>query len=266
MLTRYLLFFVLLFSINKINAQVHRQGVTPINRGTRGGPAKTPDYTLQDLKGKWQEFKRTDYRGNDVGFGDSLLLNFTDSDQVETRTSISNSMSMTGVASIDGDNNLTAAADQYTIKSFGKNEMVLDDNDQYLHQFKKIDKFWYEMLGKLTIKQDRYDSSVQVQLRIILGKWSVYKKQAKPGYVTGDMQLIKYLNLTTKISDSTASGDITYYQGQSSFQLPCTVTLSGSDIKIVCSQGKWNLSIFQADSNNFIFGDDSLLYFSKKDL
>lgn len=266
MMAKYLLFFVLLFCLTQVNAQVRRKGVTPVERGAQQHQSKVSDYTLEELQGKWQEFKRTDYRGNEVAFGDSLQLNFTDSDKVATRTSISSSMSMTGAASIDGDNNLTAAADAYTIKSFGKNEMVLDDNDQYLHQFKKVDMYWYEMLGKTSVKQDTYDSSVQTKLANILGNWSVYKKTAKPGAVTNDMQIINYLNITKKLSDTTASGDITFYKGQSSQQLPCTVTLSGSNIKIVAAPSSWSLSVYQADGTNFIFGNDGLLYFSKKDL
>jgi len=263
---RYFLLFTILFSFNKINAQVQRKGVSPLQRGPQPGQTKTPDYSLAQLKGKWQEFKRTDYHGNDVSFGDSLLLNFTDSDKVETKTSISNSMTMTGTANIDGDNTLTAAADQYTIKSFGKNEMVLDDNDQYLHEFKKVDLFWYELLGKTSVKQDTYDTSVKVKVSTILGDWTVYKKQAKPGFITGDTPLIKYLNLTNKTSDSTASGELTFYKGESSQQMPCTITLSGTNIKIVAGQNSWDLSVYQADADNFIFGNSGLLYFSKKDL
>jgi hypothetical protein len=265
MITRFSLFFLMLFSFIMVNAQVHRKGVAPVQRGSATTDTKTPDYSVAQLMGKWQEFKRTDYHGNVVGFTDSLQLNFTDTNKVETRTSISNSMSMTGVASIDGDNTLTAAADSYTIKEFGKNEMVLDDNDQYLHQFKKVDVYWYEMLGKESVKQDTYDSSVKTSITTILGKWSIYKRQAKPGAVTKDVQLIKYLDITSKTNDSSASGNVTFYQGQSSQQLPCTVSVSGSNIKIVAGSSKWDLSIFQADADNFIFGNSGLLYFSKKD-
>ena len=266
MKSKYFLFYILMLLSSISNAQqVHRKGVTPVQRGSNSS-TKTADYTLTQFIGKWQEFKRTDYRGNEVGFTDSLQLNFTDSDKVETRTSISNTMTMTGVANIDGDNTLTAAADSYTIKAFGKNQMILDDDDQYLHQFKKVDTFWYEMLGKTPIKQDTYDTLIKTSITTLLGKWSVYKRQAKPGAISDDMEIIKYINITSKTTDSTASGNVTFYKGQSSQQLPCTVTISGSNIKIVAGQSKWELSIFQADGSNFIFGNSGLLYFSKKDI
>jgi hypothetical protein len=264
MKVKYFSFIVLIFCVTAANAQVHRKGVAPIDKGSRIN-AKPADYSIAQLKGKWQEFKRVDYNGNEVTFGDSLLLNFTDSSKVETRTSISNSMSMTGIASIDGDDNLTAAADSYTIKSFNNGELVLDDNSQYVHHFKKKDQFWYELLGKTSVKQDTYDTFVKASITAILGNWSVYKRQAKPGAITNDMQLIKYLNINSKTTDSTASGNVTFYQGQSSQQLPCTVSINGSDIKIVAAQNQWALSIFQADGSNFIFGNSNLLYFSKKD-
>jgi hypothetical protein len=266
MRVKYFLFFAVLFSlIDTANAQrVGRKGVTPVQRGNGNNTSqKKSDYTLAGLQGKWQEFKRTDYHGNEVGFTDSIQLKFTDTNKVQTRTSVSNSMTMTGIADIDGDNNLTVASDAYTIKSFANNELVLDDNDKYLHQLKKVDEYWYETLGKLSVKQDTYNNTVKVTLKDITGKWSIYKRQAKPGAITNDMELIKYLNITTKVNDSTASGDLTFYQGQSSQESPCTVTLSGSDIKIMAGQHKWALSIYQADANNFIFGNEGLLYFSK---
>jgi hypothetical protein len=261
---RQLIIAVLLLSFLTTNAQVRRKGVTPINTGVKN-EQKSSDYSLSQFKGKWQEFKRMDYRGNEVGFTDSLQINFLDSTRAETRTSISNSMSMTGAASVDGDNNLAVAADSYTIKSFGKNEMILDDDVEYLHQFKKVDQYWYETLGKVQVKQDSYDTSVKTSLSTIIGKWSIYKRQAKPGFITGDMQLLKYVNINVKTSDSTASGDVTFYQGQSAQQLPCTVSLNGSNIKIAAGANNWNLSVFQADGSNFIFGNEGLLYFSKKD-
>ena len=266
MTMRFFLFFGLLFSFAKISAQaVHRKGVAPIDKSKPADSTKAADYTVSQLKGKWQEYKRTDYHGNAIDFGDSLLLNFTGDDKVETKTSVSNSMSMVGIASIDGDNNLTVASDAYTIKAFGKNEMVLDDNDQYLHQFKKVDEFWYEMIENKPAAAAAQDTAVKVAIQNTLGNWSIYKRQAKPGAITNNMELIKYLNIKTKTTDSTAVGNITIYEGETSQQLPCTVSISGSTIKIIAGQNKWQLSVFQADANNFIFGNSGLMYFCKKE-
>jgi len=266
MSARFFLFLILLCSFGKQSiAQVRRKGVTPLQRGSRpSNPNKKADFSVDQFRGKWQEYERVDRDSNlVVPFTDSIQLAFGDSSQVRTRISVSNAVSMNGLAEIDDDNNLTVASDEYTVKSFAKNEMVLDDNEKYIHRLRRVDMFWYESLGKLSVKQDDYSNSVSVPIKSVMGKWSVYRREAKPGAINNNMQLIKYLNILTKTNDSTATGDITFYQGQSAQQLPCTVSLSGGNIKITAGQNSWNYLVKQADGINFIFGNDGILYFSK---
>lgn len=265
---RFLLLLILLFSLVKYsNAQVRRKGVTPVQKGNRpGNSIKKADFTIDQFRGKWQEYERINRDSNfTVPFTDSIQLIFGDSSKVQTRTSVSSSVSMNGDAEIDDDNNLSVAADEYTVKSCAKNEMTLDDNEKYLHRLRRVEMFWYESLGKLSVKQDEYSNSIKVPVSSVMGKWSVYRRQAKPGAVTNDMRLIKYLNILTKTSDSTATGDVTFYQGQSAQQLPCTVSVSDGSIKIVAGENSWNYLIKQADATNFIFGNEGILYFSKSE-
>lgn len=268
MSARFFLFLILLCSLGKQSiAQVKRKGVTPLQRGSRPNNSnKKADFTVEQFRGKWQEYERVDRDSNlVVPFTDSIQLAFGDSNQVRTRISVSNAVSMNGEAEIDDDNTLTVASDEYTVKSFAKNEMVLDDNEKYVHRLRRVDMFWYELLGKLSVKKDDYSNSVTVPISSVLGKWSVYRREAKPGAITGNMQLIRYLNILNKTNDSTATGDITFYQGQAAQQLSCTVSLSGGSIKIVAGQSSWNYLVKQADGINFIFGNDGILYFCKKD-
>ncbi|HXB44947.1 MAG TPA: hypothetical protein VNV85_12855 [Puia sp.] len=264
MRAQYFLFLITVFSfITLANAQYKRRGET-LQKRPSNSKGKKPDYSLLQLQGKWQEFERKDRKTNAlVPFNDSVQLIFTDSNKVETRTSVETSMTLDGEADIDWDNTLTVAADVYTIKSLTGNTLVLDDNDRFIHRLRKTDSFWYEKLGKLSVKPEDFSTPIAVGINNILGKWFVYRRRAKPGATSRNAMLIKNLNIHAKSDEHTAAGDITFYQQLSSQELPCIVTLHGVDIKIVAGKNTWNLSVYQADANNFVFGTSSLLYYCK---
>jgi hypothetical protein len=264
---KYFLFFAIFcFLINQSNAQYKRRGETLQTRGTSktNNSKKKADYTVSQLKGKWQEFTRINRAdSSSVTFNDSIQLNFTDSNKVRTRTSVVTSMTLDGEADIDNNNTLTVAADEYTIKSLKNNELVLDDNEKFIHHLKKVDTFWYETLGRLSTKQESFSKAIKVSISDIIGNWSVYRRQAKPG-ATGNVQLIKSLNISAKTGANTASGNITFYKDQNIQQLPCTIILSETSIKITAGAHVWNMNTYQADAGNFVFGSSDLMYFSKK--
>ena len=262
---KYICILTALLSISiQSNAQYKRRGETLQTRGNNTKKSKKADYSLMQLQGKWQEIERKDRSNNTVvPFNDSIQLKFTDSNKVQTKTSVETSMTLVGEAEIDVDNTLSAAADEYMIKSLENSELVLDDNDRFIHRLRKLDSFWYEKLGRLSVKQDDYSTPVAVGINSLIGKWSVYRRRAKPGATGENVLLIRYMNISAKADEHTATGDITFYQGQSSQQLPCKVILNGSNIKIVAGKNTWSLSVYQADANNFVFGSSELLYFSK---
>ena len=246
------------------SAQYKRRGETLQSRGAKTAKPKKADYTIDQFMGKWQEFQRMNRSDNSVvSFNDSIQLKFSDSNKVMIRTSIVNSMTLVGDAEIGDNNLLTVGADEYTVKTFANNEMLLDDNEQFMHHMRKVDTFWYETLGKTSVKPDEFTTPVSTSINNILGKWFVYRRNAKPGAVNETELLIKNLNITRKTGESTAVGDMVFYQGKNSQQAPCTVTLHGGNIKIVAGSNIWNLSVYQADANNFVFGNSNLLYYCK---
>lgn len=265
MATRYFLSLIVLlsFTLSSEAQKVQRKGVTPLQKKSTK-KAKKPICTVEQLRGKWQEMSRKDYKKNPVAFTDSIQLYFKEENKVETRISIDNKMSMKGGAVIDEDNNLTVAADDYIIKSLSNKELVLDDGDQYLHYLQKVDSFWYESLGKTQVTQDVFTTPVTVAVADILGKWSVYRRQAKPGYITESITLIKYLNITENVDSVNAKGEITVYKGQSSQQLSCNITLLGTNLHIVAGDLVFNLPIYKADKKELVFGSaDEVLYYCK---
>ena len=246
----------------KTEAQYKRKGENLQN--ARKNRISQASFSLAQLKGKWQEIIRKNRNDSTrIKFTDSVLLKFYDSNKVQTRTSVATSLTLNGEAEIDGDNNLYVASDVYLIKSLTATELVIDDNSKFIHTLKKVDSFWCEKLGKLTVKQNEGDAPIAVQSNSILGKWFVYRRQAKPGGIKDSEQLIKYLNLPVRVDHVTASGDITFFRGPETQNLTCTATLNKTEIKIVAGKIIWKFFVYQADSTNLVFGDDHLKYFCK---
>jgi hypothetical protein len=243
-------------------AQYKRKGENLQN--ARNHRISQASFSLAQLTGKWQETIRKNRNDSSkIKFNDSILLKFYDSNKVQTRTSIATSLTLNGESEIDGDNNLYVASDVYLIKSISATELVIDDKSKFIHILKKVDSFWYEKLGKLTVKQNEADAPIAVPSNNILGKWFVYRRQAKPGGIADSEQLIKYLNLPVRVDNARASGDVTFFRGPDTQNLTCTATLNKTEMKIVAGKITWKFFVYQADSTNLVFGDDHLKYFCK---
>jgi hypothetical protein len=245
-----------------LHAQYKRKGETLQSHSTT--KKKKASFSLLQFSGKWQEIirkKRSD--SSAVVFNDSIQLKFYDNNKVQTKTSVATSLTLKGEAEIDEEDNLYAAADVYSIKSVTANQIVLDDNSRFIHTLIKMDSFWYEKLGKDTAKREEFSAPIEVQISSIMGKWYVYRRQAKPGAVSENEQLIKYFNVLKKSDATTAMGNVTFFRSTTTEQLPCTVALMGKAIRIIAGNFVWDFSVYQADSTNLVFGDNHLKYFCK---
>ena len=250
-----------------ITAQrVKRKGVQPIDvsRNKRPGNRKAPAFTMVQLIGKWQEIGRIDKNKNNVNFTDTIYLNFTSTNKVTTREA-SSMTSMTGAASIEDPGNvLMAAADFYTILAISDSQAVLDNQDNYIHTLKKTNQFFYETYGKLAVIQDLYKNPISVTLTDVMGKWMVYKKNAKPGTVNPPVNIIQYLKITDSTGGNTANGVITFYQTDKSTELPCSIKVTNAGIDITAGEYSWSLFVYKAEKKELVFGDaEVLLYYAK---
>ena len=260
-----LLSLILLF-FNSIFAQrVKRKGVTPIdvskNKLTPG--AETPVFTAEQFVGKWQEIKRS-YKGKaDLRFTDTIYLNFLSSSKVITRSGMQTNME--GEVMIESPGNvLLAAADVYTILSVNDSIAVLDNQEDLVHTFKKTDQFIFENYGKTPVSQDEYKTPVTASISQLLGKWSVYKKIAKPGLINPPTNIVSYLKITQKTGENTASGEVSFYQTDETKHAPCTINVSGSTLNITAGKDTWQFNIYKSNSKEFVFGDtEVMLYFAK---
>ena len=258
---------LLIFFVSSIFAQrVKRKGTTPIDisKNKRQPASNTPAFTMEQLVGKWQEIRRTYKNNSPENFTDTNFLNFTSPSNVTTRTG-NNQASIVGEALIEQPGNtLLAAADVYTIVSVTDSVMVLDNQEYFLHTFKKTNQFWYETFGKLSVKPDVYKDPVSVKISDVMGKWGVYKRQAKPGAIKPPANIIRYLKITEKTGKNSAKGEITFYQSEQSKVLPCTIKTTSTGIDITAGEFNWSLFTYKADGKELIFGDIGVMvYFAK---
>jgi hypothetical protein len=242
---------------------VKRKGVTPVNVGKKPETKFTYDYNLEQFKGKWQEIKRT-YKNNDPApIVDTVFLFFKNDNKVETKDGTKTYIKGEAAIEVPG-NILVAAADVYTIISVSNETIVLDDNDEFIHTFKKVDQFWSETVGKDPVPQEAFENPVHPNVNNLIGNWGVYRRQASPGGVDAKTMLIKHLKITTTTGEHSATGEVTCYTNEKSETLPCTVTINGSTIEVSTATHKWSFPVFKADGKELVFGTKGkLLYFAK---
>ena len=259
-----LLLVALLFAPEFLLAQrVGRKGVTPINT-TASKKGQAYNFTLAQLQGRWQEIKRTDADKTILPIGDTIYLHFTEADKVETRDGTKTIMR--GVAFIDEPGNiLVAAADVYTIAAITGSELLLLDDDGTVHTLAKKEIFWRETLGKNTVTDPVLDTPLDPNLADLAGiNWTVYRRRAKPGAVSNESVLIRYVKSIKDNGDKTATAELTFYSKDKTEVLPCTITVVNNQIEIKSGGHSWLMYVYKVEKDEWIFGDHkTLLYFAK---
>ena len=132
--------------------KVKRKGVNPIDVSIVRKHEKTPQYTVNQLLGKWQEVARKEKSTGVVLISDTIYLNFTTLNAVSTKEG--NQPVFKGAVEIVAPGNvLLAAADVYTILSVTADEIMLDNQENIIHTLKKTNQFWHETFGKNIIRK-----------------------------------------------------------------------------------------------------------------
>jgi len=262
MTLKFLMMFVVLtvitFTGDAQKLKVMRKGAPPVDVTKRVSPVKS-DYSLEQFTGKWQEIsRRRSKKNSSLSFKDTLFYNFSANGEVLSRDGVN--MSMSGQAAIEPGNILVAAADVFTIRSMTNNQVVLDDGE-YLHTLIRKKDFWHEGLPTNAIIPEKFTTPVLIDASILLGKWSVYRRDAKPG--TEGRTLIKMLDVKNSKNSTEATGEITFYKTEKSETLPFTLTLEGKKMNISTQKNTWSLNVFKADGKELVFGDDILIYYCK---
>jgi hypothetical protein len=245
--------------------KVTRKGMPPIDvskdKTGRGNKNKSL-YNIGQFNGKWQEVSRTDENKKPLDFTDTIYLHFTDTGRVITRNG--NTSNMRGNAAIEDPNTLLAAADVYTIVSLSGDQVVLDNQEGLIHTLKKTDHFRFENYGKDSIRQEGFRDPVPVTLQDVLGKWMIYRKDARPGVINPPVNIIQNLKITDSTDENTANGEVIFYQTDKSIILPCKIKVTNAGLDITAGEYSWLLFVYKANKKELVFGDAAvLLYYAK---
>lgn len=243
--------------------RVGRRGVNAVNT-TGSQKGQTFDFSLEQLQGRWQESKRTDEAKSDLPIADTIYLHFTNTNKVETRDGTKTIMR--GEALIDEPGNvLIAAADIYTIKTISESELILLDDDGTIHTLVKKEIFWRETLGKNAVTDPVLDTPISPNLADLDGSsWTIYRRRSKPGAISNESVLIRYIKVIKHNGNNTATAELTFYSKEKTEVQPCTIAVVNNQIEIKSGDNSWLLFIYKLEKEEWIFGDHkTLLYFAK---
>ena len=244
------------FSSGQKVLKVKRKGVKMINVTKTSKPSS---YSVKQFAGKWQEVSRKDRDTNaGVDFTDTLFFHFYDDSEVSVRNGID--LTVKGVAEIQPGNILSTAGDEFIIKSVDKTKAILDEN-KYIHTLVKKENFWYETLPTDSVMPEKFMNPITISLSDIAGRWSVYRRNALPG-TSKNEALIKSIKIENADTNN-ATGEVTFYQAEKTETLPCTLSISGTDLLISTEKYLWQMKVYKADKTDFVFGNSSLLYYAK---
>lgn len=245
--------------------RVKRRGVTPVNVGNNNTASTkfTYSYKLEQFKGRWQEVNRTYKNKQPASITDTVFIYFKDENKVETRDG--SKTYIKGEAMLEAPGNiLVVAADIYTIVSVSENEIVLDDQDQFIHTLKKVDQFWVETLGKTPVATEAYENPITPSVNNLIGNWNIYRRQSKPGAVATNTLLIKNIKIVSATDANSATGEVSFYNNDKSDTQPCTITITGTSMLIKTEKNNWSFPVYKADGKELVFGEkEKLLYFAK---
>lgn len=252
-------------SFSSIAQRVVRKGTRPMQLtppGSKKEEIKKQFFTLAQVQGKWQEHGRTPVGGGDkLAYTDTLMINISKTN-AEVREGMS--MNMKGDAAIEDGDHLVAAGDEYIIRSVGNGKMVLDDGE-FVHTMELVKKFYLETVGKDSVMHTSMEVPRSIQLANVSGKWVVYRREAKPGVITKETELVKSISILKDSTDRIAKGEIVIYSNDVSEKMSCIITLSNNNMQIVSGKRSWNFDTYLADNNEFVFGkSDQVMHYAKR--
>ncbi|MCP9752956.1 hypothetical protein [Ferruginibacter sp. HRS2-29] len=251
-----------------VSAQrVMRKGTRPQQltpKGSDPDAVKTGKniFSLSQVQGKWQEAARRNLGSSEkLSYTDTLMIHISN-DKAEVREGMS--MNMKGDAAVEEGDNLSVAADVYIIRKIENDQMLLDDGE-YLRTMQKVQTYYLETVGKDSIKHAGYKLPQTVLTDNLYGKWIVYRREAKPGAINSQTELVKSITILKGNAGSASKGEIVIYSKDLSEKLDCFVTLKDDNMEVVTKNKSWNFKTYLADNNEFVFGQaEEVMNYSKR--
>ena len=240
--------------------KVKRKGVDPI---PVRNPSKAPQFSLEQMQGRWQEIKRIPANGQDgISFNDTLQIRI-EGKKAEVKDATSMQIGMKGEAQIEEGNTLTVAADVFTILSVDSNSLRLNDGE-FTRVLVKKEKYYTETVGKQTIEQEKYEEAISIDLRTNAGRWIIYRRQAEAGIRSDELALLKSFEINDFLSDNKGSGTVVFYNSDKTETLPCTFIFSDGSLTMDTEKHVWVFTTYKGDGKELVFGEKGkFLYYAK---
>ncbi|RYG38066.1 MAG: hypothetical protein EOO01_29850 [Chitinophagaceae bacterium] len=255
--TSILILFTFSLPVSSFSQRVVRKGVTPVNKPQ---PEKKSEKISPDqFRGKWQEVKRMAGKQN-IGFTDTLYLNFFKRDSVITRNG-GMEMSQKGLVQVDG-NRVFFAGDDYGIVKFQKH-LVLDDGE-YIRTLESREAFYADSLGLIKVPKENIKDPVAINANLLKGKWFVYRTQSVPGESVPDSILIRNIEFK-ETGGKMVTGSMSVQKKGSMETVPFEALINEKEMHIKTTVSNWNLRFYKISEKEIIFGNmGGIVYFAKQ--
>ncbi|RYD83289.1 MAG: hypothetical protein EOP53_01270 [Sphingobacteriales bacterium] len=258
-----LLSLAALVCIDAAAQRVKRKGTTPhpLKASNSSINNNGITYNLEQVQGKWQETSRQLAVGKAaLSFTDTLMISIN-GQKAEVKEGMS--MNMRGEAAID-ENSLQVAGDSYKIVSLEKETMVLG-SDEHIITLKKVNLFYLETVGKDSVKQIKHIETRPLDLALLTGKWTIYRRDAKPGIINTNTTLVKSIEIMDAAGTSNAKGEIVIFSNNISQKLPCHIAMSDKNMQVTSGDKVWIFDTYRASNNEFVFGNNNeVINYAKK--
>lgn len=258
------MFFVIFWAaiaLPSFAQRVKRKGVEPVQINQK--KEKTLQFTIAQFTGKWMELSRADAAGKTMAFSDTIFFEITADAKATIKQG--NHSRMVGEAAIESPGNeLLLVTDAFTIQKLETDKLWLMDDENGLHYFEKQTAFWMETMTQQTIAEQVFVQPIEISLQKLVGTWSVYRKQSKPGAATG-VVLVNRVEISA-INETSGKGLVVVTQNEKTVQLTASFLWQNQQLVATLQDGQTlHWQVYQLTEKEWVFGDaTTVLQYAKR--
>lgn len=212
--------------------------------------------TFKDIDGKWQEEYRTEKKGKQIDFKDTLRMEIRTDGFMMVRHSIG--ATIIGEAEIT-ENKITLQNEQFKIIDHSRKKLVFENSDGQ-HHFRKADEFDASPVKKVIPGLEEGEKDIRLQT--LKGKWTIYKK-TDPNFTSSTFYL-KSIDFKEDKGNGTYSGLVTFNNSDSVYNTEAFIYIKGNDFIISSDDETFKAKVMKSDGSELILQNGSINYFLKQ--
>ena len=212
--------------------------------------------TFKDVDGKWQEEYRTEKKGKEIDFKDTLRMEIRTDGFMMVRHSIG--ATIIGEAEIT-ENKITLQNEQFKIIDHSRKKLVFE-NAEGQHHFRKADEFDASPVKKVIPGLEEGEKDIRIQT--LKGKWTIYKK-TDPNFTSSTFYL-KSIDFREDKGNGTYTGLVTFNNSDSVYNTEAFIYIKGNDFIISSDDETFKAKVMKSDGSELILQNGSINYFLKQ--